>query len=163
MSSSRSFQIPGTRQTGFTLVELVLVILILGILSGFALPRYISFNDNAEFGNVRAQASALRSNNTGNELACRLDQPECVDIVSQGPEACIDGIDAFLPELDLEFYTVRNISSDTPRDQWEENLEPGEALYWVTRFLGDDTANHPDESWFDSWNATQPCALSLAD
>ncbi|MCH8550808.1 MAG: type II secretion system GspH family protein [Natronospirillum sp.] len=151
------------RAGGFTLIEVVLVIVILGILSGFALPRLLDLQGNAQYSNVQAQATALRSRNTTNELTCRLGQDDCVDITSTGDQACVDGMNAFLPELDQSLYSLRNINSSTPRDQWADDLEPGEALFWITRFLGDDTSNHPNEAWFNTWNATQPCVLSLAD
>ena len=150
----------GHNEHGFTLIELVLVIVLVGVLAVFALPRFADLSDDATESAVRGQARALIDQNTINAAACRVGGSDCVDIVSTGTEACEDALETFLPELDLESWSVRNIDSSTPRDQWSDELQDGEALYWVTRFLGDDTSNHPSDSWFDTWNPTQPCALS---
>ena len=57
-----------TKQTGFALVELVIVILILGILSAVALPRFVNLGRDARiakaeaiYGAARAGAQIVRS------------------------------------------------------------------------------------------------------
>ena len=58
-----------TRQHGFTLIELILVIVILGVLAAVAVPRFIDLSSEAEVASVRAQAGALTSASSMNFAA----------------------------------------------------------------------------------------------
>ncbi len=49
------------KQRAFTLVELVVVIVILGVLAVIALPKYLSFSDDADIAAVEGYAGAFES------------------------------------------------------------------------------------------------------
>lgn len=63
------------RQTaikGFTLIELVIVIAIVGILSAVAIPKYIDLQSNAQSAATTAVAGALAAANASNYAARKL-------------------------------------------------------------------------------------------
>ena len=49
------------KQAGFTLIELVMVIVILGILSAFALPRFADLTGDARKASINGLAGAIKS------------------------------------------------------------------------------------------------------
>ncbi|WP_312933988.1 pilin [Stutzerimonas nitrititolerans] len=49
------------QQSGFTMIELIMVIVILGILAAFALPKFADFSSDAKVSTVQGIAGSLRS------------------------------------------------------------------------------------------------------
>ena len=59
------------KSAGLTLIELVIVIVILGILAAFSLPKFIDLSSQASLSSVAGVAAAVSSGSTNNLMGKR--------------------------------------------------------------------------------------------
>jgi MSHA pilin protein MshA len=91
---------------GFTLIELVIVIVILGILAAFAIPRFVDLGSSAKQSAINTMAGSIRS-------AVTLAHSQWLASGSTGSTVVIDGT-----TIDLENYypsneSIMNMIADT--------------------------------------------------
>lgn len=82
--------------SAFTMVELVFVIVILGILSAIAIPKFAATRDDAEVSKIRSDVAAIRSAIIS-ERQSRLirGQSQYITSLDQGVAANTDGVELF--------------------------------------------------------------------
>jgi len=73
-----------TKQAGFTLIELVMVIVILGVLSAVALPKFVDIKSDAQQASVDGVAGALNSASSVNYAARKANATKGVPITTCG-------------------------------------------------------------------------------
>lgn len=90
------------QQSGFTLIELIMVIVVLGILAAFALPRFADFGKEARVASIEGLAGSLRSaasiahsrqlaNNAAHNVSVTL-EGKTITMIGGFPTADADGI-----------------------------------------------------------------------
>jgi prepilin-type N-terminal cleavage/methylation domain-containing protein len=69
-------------QKGFTLIELIAVMVILGILGAVAVPKFISMSSEAEVAAMAGVVGAAESASAINFAGCSANDPDCVNIAA---------------------------------------------------------------------------------
>ena len=99
------------KQSGFTLIELITVIVVLGILAAFAIPRFTGLESQARIATVNGLAGNLRSGaalahalwtaagNSPSSVTMEGNTSVAMNASSGYPTAASGGIDAVLQDL----------------------------------------------------------------
>jgi MSHA pilin protein MshA len=95
------------RQGGFTLIELVIVIVLLGILAAIAVPRFIDLSDEAAQAAVEGVAGSIASGMAINFAGCSANNHSTGDDCVAVSECTLDDAEAVLEgTLDTPRYSV---------------------------------------------------------
>lgn len=68
------------KQRGFTLIELVMVIVILGVLAAVSLPKFVDISDEAKTASTQAMAAAISSGSAANLAARKVGSPSAAQV-----------------------------------------------------------------------------------
>lgn len=106
------------QQIGFTLIELVIIIIILGILSAIAIPRYVDLRGKAQDAALKGVQAAMASAMSVNYSGCAAVRHDSVTYPTKcRPIDNCDDIGSIMTDLAIpDGYTVDPLAIGAPTD-----------------------------------------------
>ena len=112
-----------TKNSGFTLIELVVVMVIVGLLSTMAVPKFINLTEKAEAASVKSVLGSIRSGLSLRVASSLADGDNISDLVFNGntPLNPINDLLAEKPNSYLGVLTANPAASETGK-WWDRNV-----------------------------------------
>ncbi|MEO5372026.1 MAG: prepilin-type N-terminal cleavage/methylation domain-containing protein [Magnetococcus sp. DMHC-1] len=82
MKISAQGQVVSRTQAGFTMIELIMVIVILGILAAVAVPKFTNLSSDARAAAVKGVAGGISSGNSNNVAICGVGNAACATVTN---------------------------------------------------------------------------------